>query len=132
MAQNGVLKPEIVCAVSESPNCWVNDARVLANAQMVVKQGGEVRPGLAPSQQNVENGLWMVEAEDRQRREVPLASSRPGERRRPSVKQTFDDGMHLPSPYGIRLIKGSHIVVRACTLRSRPTSCKTKISVLSW
>ncbi|RVT23390.1 FAD-dependent oxidoreductase, partial [Escherichia coli] len=27
------------------------------------------------------------------------------------VKQFFDDGMHLPSPYGIRLIKGSHIVV---------------------
>lgn len=29
----------------------------------------------------------------------------------PWVKQFFDDGMHLPSPYGIRLIKGSHIVV---------------------
>lgn len=27
------------------------------------------------------------------------------------MKQFFDDGMHLPSPYGIRLIKGSHIVV---------------------
>lgn len=25
------------------------------------------------------------------------------------MKQFFDDGMHLPSPYGIRLIKGSHI-----------------------
>lgn len=29
----------------------------------------------------------------------------------PWVKQFFDEGMHLPSPYGIRLIKGSHIVV---------------------
>ncbi len=27
------------------------------------------------------------------------------------MKQFFDDGIHLPSPYGIRLIKGSHIVV---------------------
>jgi glycerol-3-phosphate dehydrogenase len=27
------------------------------------------------------------------------------------VKQFFDEGMHLRSPYGIRLIKGSHIVV---------------------
>lgn len=27
------------------------------------------------------------------------------------MKEFFDDGMHLPSPYGIRLIKGSHIVV---------------------
>ncbi len=29
----------------------------------------------------------------------------------PWVKQFFDEGMHLRSPYGIRLIKGSHIVV---------------------
>lgn len=27
------------------------------------------------------------------------------------MKQFFDEGMHLPSPYGIRLIKGAHIVV---------------------
>jgi glycerol-3-phosphate dehydrogenase len=51
------------------------------------------------------------------------------------VKQFFDDGMHLPSPYGIRLIKGSHIVVRAYTRRNRPTSCKTKkriVFVIPW
>lgn len=29
----------------------------------------------------------------------------------PWVKQFFDDGLKLKSPYGIRLIKGSHIVV---------------------
>ncbi|WP_323159570.1 FAD-dependent oxidoreductase, partial [Pseudomonas marginalis] len=29
----------------------------------------------------------------------------------PWVKEFFDDGLKLKSPYGIRLIKGSHIVV---------------------
>ncbi|MBE8214673.1 FAD-dependent oxidoreductase, partial [Leptospira borgpetersenii serovar Ballum] len=29
----------------------------------------------------------------------------------PWVKNFFDDGLKLKSPYGIRLIKGSHIVV---------------------
>jgi glycerol-3-phosphate dehydrogenase len=59
-----------------------------------------------------ENGLWIVEAEDIdtgekftwQARGLVNATG-------PWVKQFFDEGMHLRSPYGIRLIKGSHIVV---------------------
>ena len=56
--------------------------------------------------------MWIVEAQDIdtgktytwQARGLVNATG-------PWVKNFFDDGLHLPSPYGIRLIKGSHIVV---------------------
>ncbi len=59
-----------------------------------------------------ENGLWIVEAEDVDTGEKFSWKARGlVNATGPWVKQFFDDGMHLPSPYGIRLIKGSHIVV---------------------
>jgi Glycerol-3-phosphate dehydrogenase len=85
---------------------------VVLNAQEVVKQGGEVRTRTRVTRAWREAGLWMVEAEDvdtgktytwRAKGLVNAAG--------PWVKQFFDDGLKLKSPYGIRLIKGSHIVV---------------------
>lgn len=59
-----VLKPEIVRGFEYS-DCWVDDARmVLANAQMVVRKGGEVRTRTRAISAKRENGLWIVEAED--------------------------------------------------------------------
>ncbi len=59
-----VLKPEIVRGFEYS-DCWVDDARlVLANAQMVVRKGGEVRTRTRAISAKRENGLWVVEAED--------------------------------------------------------------------
>ncbi|MEX9938499.1 FAD-dependent oxidoreductase, partial [Providencia rettgeri] len=107
-----LLKPEIVRGFEYS-DCWVDDARlVLANAQIVVRKGGEVRTRTRAISAKRENGLWIVEAEDIatgekftwQARGLVNATG-------PWVKHFFDEGMHLRSPYGIRLIKGSHIVV---------------------
>ncbi|MFD1800822.1 glycerol-3-phosphate dehydrogenase [Mixta tenebrionis] len=107
-----VLKPEISRGFEYS-DCWVDDARlVVLNAQEVVKQGGEVRTRTRVTRAWRENSLWIVEAEDidsgkkltwRAKGLVNAAG--------PWVKQLFDDGLQLKSPYGIRLIKGSHIVV---------------------
>lgn len=59
-----VLKPEIVRGFEYS-DCWVDDARlVLANAQMVVRKGGEVLTRTRATSARRENGLWIVEAED--------------------------------------------------------------------
>ncbi len=59
-----------------------------------------------------ENGLWVVEAEDIDSGEKFTWKARGlVNATGPWVKQFFDEGMHLRSPYGIRLIKGSHIVV---------------------
>lgn len=107
-----VLKPEIVRGFEYS-DCWVDDARlVVLNAQEVVKRGGEVRTRTRVTRAWREKGLWMVEAEDIDSgktytwRAKGLVNATG-----PWVKQLFDDGLKLKSPYGIRLIKGSHIVV---------------------
>ena len=109
---NSALKPEITRGFEYS-DCWVDDARlVVLNAQEVEKRGGEVRTRTRVTRAWRESGLWMVEAEDvdsgktytwRAKALVNAAG--------PWVKQFFDDGLKLKSPYGIRLIKGSHIVV---------------------
>lgn len=107
-----VLKPEVTRGFEYS-DCWVDDARlVLANAQMTVQKGGEVKTRTRVTKAWREDGLWVVEAEE----------SDSGEKFRwrakglvnaagPWVKSFFDEGLALPSPYNIRLTKGSHIVV---------------------
>lgn len=109
---DSALKPEITRGFEYS-DCWVDDARlVVLNAQEVTKRGGEVRTRTRVTRAWRENGLWVVEAEEadtgkthswRARALVNAAG--------PWVKEFFDDGLKLKSPYGIRLIKGSHIVV---------------------
>lgn len=126
-----VLKPEIVRGFEYS-DCWVDDARlVLANAQMVVRKGGEVRTRTRAISAKRENGLWVVEAEDIDSGEKFTWKARGlVNATGPWVKQFFDEGMHLRSPYGIRLIRAATSWCRECILRSRPIFCKTKINVL--
>lgn len=97
----------------EYSDCWVDDARlVVLNAQEVVRQGGEVRTRTKVTRAWRENGLWQVEAENTLTGET-LRWQAKGlvNAAGPWVKTFFDDGLQLKSPYGIRLIKGSHIVV---------------------
>lgn len=109
---DSVLKSEIVRGFEYS-DCWVDDARlVVLNAQEVVKRGGEVRTRTRVTRAWRENGLWMVEAEDIDSGKVFTWRAKGlVNATGPWVKQLFDDGLKLKSPYGIRLIKGSHIVV---------------------
>ncbi|MEY4922040.1 MAG: aerobic glycerol-3-phosphate dehydrogenase [Pseudomonadota bacterium] len=107
-----VLIPEIMRGFEYS-DCWVDDARlVVLNAQEVVARGGEVRTRTKVTRAWREQGLWMVEATDVTTgktftwRAKGLVNATG-----PWVKQFFDDSLKLKSPYGIRLIKGSHIVV---------------------
>lgn len=97
----------------EYSDCWVDDARlVVLNTQEVVRQGGEVRTRTKVTRAWRENGLWQVEAENALTGET-LRWQAKGlvNAAGPWVKTFFDDGLQLKSPYGIRLIKGSHIVV---------------------
>ncbi|ACS84105.1 glycerol-3-phosphate dehydrogenase [Musicola paradisiaca] len=110
--RESVLKPELTRGFEYS-DCWVDDARlVVLNAQEVVRHGGEVKTRTKVTRAWRENGLWHVEAQDMlsgdtlrwQAKGLVNATG-------PWVREFFDDGLALPSPYGIRLIKGSHIVV---------------------
>lgn len=107
-----VLKPELVRGFEYS-DCWVDDARlVVLNAQTVVKHHGEVRTQTRVTRAWREQGLWKVEATDEK-----SGKSRTWYAKGlvnttgPWIKQFFDDALALKSPYGIRLIKGSHIVL---------------------
>ena len=109
---DSVLDPAINRGFEYS-DCWVDDARlVVANAQAVISHGGEVRTRTRVTRAWRENGLWIVEAVDSdsgehfcwQAKGLVNAAG-------PWVKEFFDNGLALKSPYGIRLIKGSHLVV---------------------
>ncbi|NHB59959.1 glycerol-3-phosphate dehydrogenase [Photorhabdus sp. RW14-46] len=109
---NSVLKPELVRGFEYS-DCWVDDARlVVLNAQEVKKRGGEVRTRTKVTRAWREQEGWMVEAEDlRTGKTYTWRAKGLVNATGPWVKEFFDDGLKLKSPYGIRLIKGSHIVV---------------------
>lgn len=110
--QNSVLKPELNKGFEYS-DCWVDDARlVVLNAQEVVRKNGEVRTRTKVTRAYREDGLWVVEAEDLRTGEKETWKAKGlVNATGPWVKEFFDDGLKLKSPYGIRLIKGSHIVV---------------------
>ncbi|MQL49138.1 glycerol-3-phosphate dehydrogenase [Photorhabdus khanii] len=109
---NSVLKPELVRGFEYS-DCWVDDARlVVLNAQEVKKHGGEVHTRTKVTRAWREQDGWMVEAEDlRTGKTHTWRAKGLVNATGPWVKEFFDDGLKLKSPYGIRLIKGSHIVV---------------------
>jgi len=110
--QESVLKSEITRGFEYS-DCWVDDARlVVVNAQEVVARGGEVRTRTRVNRAWREDGMWMVEAEEIDTGKIHTFRSKGlVNATGPWVKHFFDDGLQLKSPYGIRLIKGSHIVV---------------------
>ncbi|WJV54217.1 glycerol-3-phosphate dehydrogenase [Prodigiosinella aquatilis] len=107
-----VLKPELTRGFEYS-DCWVDDARlVVLNAQETVRHGGEVRNHMKVTRARREQGLWIVDAIDTLNGETHHWQTKGlVNATGPWVRQFFDEGLELPSPYGIRLIKGSHIVV---------------------
>ncbi|CRL64931.1 glycerol-3-phosphate dehydrogenase [Proteus penneri] len=109
---NSVLKPELTRGFEYS-DCWVDDARlVVLNAQEIVRRGGDVRTRTKVTRAWRENNLWMVEAQDLRTGKTSLYQSKAlVNAAGPWVKTLFDEGLKLKSPYGIRLIKGSHIVI---------------------
>ncbi|MBG6242654.1 MAG: glycerol-3-phosphate dehydrogenase [Candidatus Symbiopectobacterium sp. Dall1.0] len=110
--KDSVLKPELTRGFEYS-DCWVDDARlVVLNAQEVVKRGGEVRTRTKVTRARREGDLWIVDAVDSVTGETHTWQAKGlVNATGPWVKAFFDHGLELKSPYGIRLIKGSHIVV---------------------
>jgi glycerol-3-phosphate dehydrogenase len=107
-----VLKPDLTKGFEYS-DCWVDDARLVAlNALEVVERGGEVRTKTEVTSARRENGLWIIEAKDHNSGET-LTWQAKGlvNATGPWVKAFYDQGLQIKSPRGIRLIKGSHIVV---------------------
>ncbi|MBE1276068.1 glycerol-3-phosphate dehydrogenase [Enterovibrio baiacu] len=110
--EQSVLKPEITKGFEYS-DCWVDDARlVILNAMDAQERGAEVRNRCKVERVERKDGLWHVEVVDsttdeRFTRTAKVLVNAAG----PWVKQFYDESTSLTSPRGIRLVKGSHIVV---------------------
>lgn len=109
---HSTLKPEISRGFEYS-DCWVDDARlVVANAQAVIAKGSEVWTRTKVIRAIRSDGLWQVTAQKSDTGEIHQWQAKGlVNAAGPWVKDLFDNQFALKSPYGIRLIKGSHIVV---------------------
>ncbi len=109
---DSLLIPGIVSGFEYS-DCWVDDARlVVLNAQEVVRRGSEVRTRTRVTRAYREAGIWIVEACDIDTNKIYTWRARGlVNATGPWVSELFNNNLKLHSPYNIRLIKGSHIVV---------------------
>lgn len=97
----------------EYSDCWVDDARlVVLNALQAKEKGAEVENYCEVKSATRDNDLWEVQLFDHKteqtftRRAHALVNATG-----PWVKSFLNNNASQPSPYGIRLIKGSHFVV---------------------
>lgn len=97
----------------EYSDCWADDARlVLANVQQAKELGSEVINYCRVTNAKRSGSVWEVELFDERHqraftRQCRVLVNATG----PWVRSFFHDHLRLSSPYGIRLVKGSHIVV---------------------
>ncbi|WP_136485962.1 glycerol-3-phosphate dehydrogenase [Vibrio sp. H11] len=107
-----VTKPELTTGFEYS-DCWADDARlVLANVMQAKEMGSEVINYCRVVGAKRNGSIWEVELFDERHqrsfnRECRVLVNATG----PWVRSFFHDHLHLSSPYGIRLVKGSHIIV---------------------
>ncbi len=112
LKKDGIFKQEITKGFEYS-DCWVDDARlVILNAIQAQENGAEVKNYTMVTKATRINDLWEVELKDQHsgetfvRRTHALVNATG-----PWVKSFLTENLEQPSPYGIRLIKGSHFVV---------------------
>ncbi|MFH0255738.1 glycerol-3-phosphate dehydrogenase [Vibrio rumoiensis] len=107
-----VLKEEMVKGFEYS-DCWVDDARlVLLNIQQAEQHGAEIKNYCHVEKAERVGDLWHVTLFDKRtntrfERQSHALVNATG----PWVRSFITDNMDAQSPYGIRLIKGSHIIV---------------------
>jgi glycerol-3-phosphate dehydrogenase len=107
------LKPEFRRAFEYS-DCWVDDARlVILNAVDAAQRGADIRPRTRCVAADRAGDVWRVVVEhhatgSRQVIEARALINAAG----PWVQQALGQSVHTNAPAKVRLVKGSHIVVR--------------------
>ena len=98
----------------EYSDCWVNDARfVVLNARDAADRGAEIRTRAKAIRARCEDGLWQVTLQDMQSGETEgvwarLLVNATG----PWVDHVLTGALGQNDAHNVRLVKGSHIVVR--------------------
>ncbi|UVE18813.1 glycerol-3-phosphate dehydrogenase [Pseudomonas sp. LS44] len=105
------LKAEITRGFEYS-DCWVDDARlVVLNAMAAREQGAHIHTRTRCVSARRRKGLWHVHLERADGSLYSIRSRVLVNAAGPWVASLLEDNLKLPSPYGIRLIQGSHIIV---------------------
>lgn len=107
------LRPEFRRGFEYS-DCWVEDARlVIANARDAANRGAEIRTGTRCVSARREGAFWRVVAENVATgvRTALLARALVNAGG-PWVSRVLGEAIGSNSPHGVRLVKGSHIVVK--------------------
>lgn len=109
---NGPLQPGISKGFEYS-DCWVDDARlVIANLMQAQELGAQVDNYTACTAAQVIDGLWHLTLQNRLSGETEQVRARALVNAAGPWAQAFlEQQARRPSPRGIRLIKGSHIIV---------------------
>ncbi|MET1080860.1 MAG: glycerol-3-phosphate dehydrogenase [Pseudomonas sp.] len=110
-AADSPLKAEITQGFEYS-DCWVDDARlVVLNAMAAREQGAQVQTRTRCLSAQRADGLWHLQLERADGSQFSIRARGLVNAAGPWVARFIKDDLKLKSPYGIRLIQGSHIVV---------------------
>jgi len=107
------LKPGYSTAFEYS-DCWVNDARLVAlNARDAANRGATIKTRTKVVSARRDNGQWTIELEDtdtkaRETVHAKLVVNAAG----PWVDHVIVDALGKNGAHNVRLVKGSHIVVK--------------------
>jgi len=108
---NSPLKPEISKGFEYS-DCWVDDARlVVLNAMAAREHGAHVHTHTRCVSARRSKGAWEVDLERADGSRFSIRAKALVNAAGPWVARFIRDDLQQKSPYGIRLIQGSHIVV---------------------
>lgn len=96
----------------EYSDCWVDDARlVVLNALQARELGADVRTRTRCLSAKREKGLWKATLQNADGSEQAVSARALVNAAGPWVARFIREDLKQRSPYGIRLIKGSHIIV---------------------
>ena len=105
------LKPAIRRGFEYS-DCWVDDARlVVLNAMAAREKGAHIHTRTRCLSAKRAGGIWHVELQRQDGSRFSLRAKALVNAAGPWVAQFIGENLQQRSPYGIRLIQGSHIIV---------------------
>jgi glycerol-3-phosphate dehydrogenase len=107
------LKPQYTLGFEYS-DCWAEDARlVVLNARDAADKGAVIAPRTRCIKGNRAGGLWALTVRDeRSGRFNEIRARALVNAAGPWVSEVLQSALHIPTPAPVRLVKGSHIVVR--------------------
>lgn len=105
------LKPAITRGFEYS-DCWVDDARlVVLNAMAAREKGAHIHTRTRCLSAKRAAGIWHVELQREDGTRFSLRAKALVNAAGPWVAQFIGENLQQRSPYGIRLIQGSHVIV---------------------